>query len=129
MNRLDNFKGKMHVLTLEDRKKGGKASSKKKSLANGLKNLKHGRNSDNHILLLRCSDCPYVFSCDRKHDGYCSYLLDDIKNNPQFFKYVNKHLKYRSDSDLLFIVREQYRMNKVFARMLKAIQESSDSNG
>ena len=39
MNRLDNFKGKMHVLTLEDRKKGGKVSSKKKALANGTQRL------------------------------------------------------------------------------------------
>ena len=43
MNRLDNFKGKSHALTLEDRRRGGRVSSRKKALANGLKNLKHGK--------------------------------------------------------------------------------------
>ena len=81
MSKLDNFKGKSYTLTLEDRRKGGKVSSKKKALANGLKNLKHGKNSSNHILLLRCSDCPYVFKCSRMHDGFCSYLLDDLKHD------------------------------------------------
>jgi hypothetical protein len=131
MSKLDNFKGKSYTLTLEDRRKGGRVSSKKKALANGLKNLKHGKNSSNHILLLRCSDCPYVFKCSRMHDGFCSYLLDDLKHDLRFFKHVNKHLKYGLDSDTLFVVREKYRMNKLFAQMLEdiAIQESSDSNG
>jgi hypothetical protein len=120
MSRLDNFKGKSYTLTLEDRRKGGKVSSKRKTLANGLKNLKHGKNSSNHILLLRCSDCPFVFRCDRKHDGYCSYLLDDLRNDKRFFKVVNKHLKYdKCDEDLAFIVREIYRLRNIFVQMLK----------
>ena len=132
MNRLDNLKGKSYTLTLEDRRKGGKISSKKKSLANGLKNLKHGKNSSNHILLLRCSDCPYIFNCNRKHDGYCAYLLDDLKQDKQFFKIVNKHLKYNKGSeDLTFIVSEIYRLRDIFVQILKdtAIQQNSDCKG
>ena len=120
MNKLENFKEKSYTLTLEDRKKGGKVSSKKKTLANGLKNLKHGRNSSNHILLLRCSDCPYIINCSRKHDGFCSYLLDDLKQDVRFFKYVNNHLKYKEGSeDITFIVREMYRLRDIFVEMLK----------
>jgi hypothetical protein len=132
MSRLDNFKGKSYTLTLEDRRKGGKISSEKKRLANGLKNLKHGKNSSNHILLLRCSDCPYIFNCARKTDGYCSYLLDDLRNDRQFFRLVNKHLRYGKDHEnVAFIVREIYRLRDIFLEMLedKDIHESSDSKG
>ena len=60
MNRLDNFKGKIHKLTSRDRVKGGKVTSEKKTLANGIKNLSHGKNSDRLFFLLRCIDCPAV---------------------------------------------------------------------
>ena len=119
MSRLDNFKGKSYTLTLEDRRKGGKVSSKRKTLANGLKNLKHGKNSSNHILLLRCSDCPYLFRCDRMHDGFCKYLLTELKNNNQFRKkFIRNYLLKDNDLDILSLVRLKYELNKHYSEFV-----------
>jgi hypothetical protein len=49
--RLDNFKGNVHALSNVDRIKGGTMSSPKKTLANRVKNLKHGKYSELHHLL------------------------------------------------------------------------------
>ncbi len=128
---IENFGGKIYTLTQEDRIKGGKVSSNKKTLANGLKNLKHGKYSSDHILLLRCMDCPFIFKCDRKHDGFCSFLLDEMKIDKRFFKIV-KGLKFENGSiDLLDLVRKKYQMNKKYIEFVEEFDslEGSDSNG
>jgi hypothetical protein len=120
MNKLDNFKGKSYTLTLEDRRNGGKVSSRKKTLANGLKNLKHGKNSSNYILLLRCSDCPYVFRCDRKHDGFCKYLLDELRTNDQFRKqFIRNYILNDNDLDIISLVRLKYQLNKYYSDFIQ----------
>jgi hypothetical protein len=119
MNRLDNFKGKSYTLTLEDRRKGGKVSSRKKSQANGLKNLKHGKYSGNHHYLLSCIDCPAVGRCDKMSDGYCYYLLEEMKLNRAFSKQVARCLTVcKDDIDALSFLTKKYKLNKEYISML-----------
>ncbi|MCF7798503.1 hypothetical protein K9M74_01220 [Candidatus Woesearchaeota archaeon] len=130
MNRLDNFKDKSYTFTLEDRRKGGKISSKKKSLANGLKNLKHGKNSSNLHLLLRCIDCPAVGNCSKRSDGYCFFLLQEMKGNRDFSKQVASSLTYsKKDLDTLEFLNKKYSLNKKYVSYLFPTDKSSDSKG
>jgi len=58
-NKLSNFGNKLRKLTNEERQKGGKIKSLRKTLANRQKALKHGRNAklpENKILT--CKTCP-----------------------------------------------------------------------
>ncbi len=126
MNRLENFKGRIHKLTLDDRKKGGKVSSKKKTLANGVKNLSHGRNSDKLFFLLNCIDCPMFGSCKKRHDGYCTYLLEEMKANRDFSKQVAINLNVsKKNLDLTSFLKKKYELNKEYVAKLFP----SDSNG
>ena len=128
---LENFKGNIHLLTPDDRIKGGKAKSEKKSLANGLKNLKHGKYSDKYRLLLRCIDCPLIGKCDYVNKGYCVYLLEELSENKKFRKEVMQNLTIaKGTNDLLDLVRKKYKMNKKYVEfLLSHTFESSDSNG
>ena len=56
------FGNKSHTLTLEDRKKGGRRTSDKKTRANGVKNIKTGKYTDK---------VPHCHTCTRK--SRCSY--------------------------------------------------------
>jgi len=128
---IKNFKGNIYTLTQEDRIKGGKVSSKRKTLANGLKNLKHGKYSSDHILLLSCIDCPFISKCEKKQDGFCSFLLDELKIDKKFFRIV-KELKIENGSvNLLDLVRKKYQMNRQYIDFIEEFDslEGSDSNG
>jgi len=119
MNRLDNFKGKSHALTLEDRRRGGRVSSRKKALANGLKNLKHGKYSNNHHYLLCCIDCPAIGRCEKMSDGYCYYLLKEMKINRDFSKQVARCLTVKKDDiDAVSFLAKKYKLNKDYISML-----------
>ena len=120
MNRLDNFKGRIHTLTYSDRIKGGKVSSEKKRQANGLKNLKHGRYSKKLHLLLDCSRCPFLGSCTMKHDGFCTILLKELSHDKRFRKQFLKRFVIDEDkTDLLHLVRLKVELDKQYAMHLK----------
>ena len=126
MSQIDNFKGKIHKLTREDCVKGGKRSSEKKAFANSIKNLIHGNNSDNLYFLLRCVDCPAIGRCEKKHDGYCTYLLEEMKLNRDFSKQVTRCLFVNKETvDPIQFLQEKYRLNKEYIEKLFP----SDSNG
>lgn len=126
MNRLDNFKGRIHKLTQEDRVKGGKVSSNRKTLANGIKNLSHGKNSGRLFFLLRCIDCPAVGRCNKRHDGYCVYLLEELKLNRDFSKQVARCLHVsKKELDPRSFLLKKHELNKEYIAMLFP----SDSNG
>ncbi|MCF7871616.1 hypothetical protein K9L97_01155 [Candidatus Woesearchaeota archaeon] len=126
MNRLDNFKGKIHKLTKDDCIRGGKVSSERKRKANGIKNLLHGRNSDKLFFLLSCIDCPAIGRCEKSHDGYCTYLLEEMKLNRDFSKQVARCLHVDKEGlDPTTFLMKKYELNKEYIAMLFP----SDSNG
>lgn len=119
MSQINNFNGKIHRLSHADRVKGGKVSSRKKSQANGLKNLRHGKYSGNHHYLLSCVDCPAVGRCDKMSDGYCYFLLEEMKLNRDFSKQVARCLTVgKDDIDALSFLTKKYRLNKEYISKL-----------
>lgn len=130
MSRIDNFNGNIHLLSSADRKKGGSVSSAKKIRANGVKNLKHGKYSSNLHLLLRCVDCPAIGECSKRSDGYCFFLLQEMKGNRDFSKQVASSLTYsKKDLDTLEFLTRKYSLNKKYISYLFPTDESSDSKG
>jgi len=130
MSRLDNFKGKIHTLTREDQVKGGRVSSAKKSRANSVKNLIHGKNSDKRYFLLTCMDCPAIGRCDKVNDGYCYYLLEEMKLNRAFSKRVAASLHVgKNDLDPITFLRKKYALNKEYLEKLFPTEQNSDSKG
>lgn len=128
---LENFKGNIHLLTKTDRIRGGKARSKRKSMVNGLKNLRHGKYSENYRLLLTCFDCPFIGRCNYVHKGYCVFLLDEISMNKRFRKEVMRKLTIPKDTNnILDLVKRKYQMNKHYVEFLKSPAfHNSDSKG
>ena len=130
MSRLNNFKGNIHLLSSADRIKGGMVSSAKKRKANSVKNLKHGEYSSNLHLLLRCIDCPAVGNCSKRSDGYCFFLLQEMKSNRDFSKQVASSLTYsKKDLDTLNFMIRKYHLNKEYVTFLFPRDESSDCKG
>jgi hypothetical protein len=126
VSQLDNFKGKIHTFTQEDRIKGGKVSSERKRRANGVKNLLHGRNSDKLFYLLSCIDCPAIGRCEKRHDGYCTFLLEEMKLNRDFSKQVARCLNVSKEGlDPTTFLMKKYELNKEYITKLFP----SDSNG
>ena len=100
MSRLDNFKDRIHNLSNADKIKGGRVSSPKKTLANSLNNLKHGKDSGHLHTILHCFECPYAFKCSKRRKGYCVYLIEDLKKDKHFRKMVlEKQIKNRRARD------------------------------
>jgi len=130
MSRLDNFNGNIHLLSFEDQVKGGKMSSAKKTRANGVKNLKHGKYSSHLHLLLRCIDCPAIGECSKRSDGYCFFLLQEMKGNRDFSRQVASSLTYsKKDLDTLSFLTRKYSLNKKYISYLFPTDESSDCKG
>jgi adenine-specific DNA glycosylase len=80
--RLDNFKGKVHTFTKEDSIKGGQARSKKKSYANSINPVIHGKYARN---VPHCNLCPFKSRCNaynpQEPDAACKVI--DIPNYMQ----------------------------------------------
>ena len=130
MSRLDNFKGRIHRLTKADRIKGGRMSSAKKSRANSVKNLIHGKNSDKRYFLLTCMDCPAIGRCDKVNDGYCYYLLEEMKLNRDFSKQVATSLYVeKNELDPISFLQKKYALNKEYLEKLFPTEQNSDSKG
>ena len=120
MSKLDNFKGKIHTLTLADRKKGGKTSSERKRIINSLKNLKHGKYSKKYYVLLDCTSCPYVGVCPVKHDGFCKYLLKELQVNKKFRdEFIQYFVLDADEIDPLELAKLKIQMNKQYAGYVK----------
>ncbi len=85
-NQAQLFGGKRHILTPEDRKKGGRRTSKRKTRANGVKNLKTGKYS---------ALVPHCHTCTRKR--YCGHY--DPKDPKAVCKIVDiPHLPHLVDA-------------------------------
>jgi hypothetical protein len=122
--RLDNFKGKIHTLSNEDRIKGGSMSSQKKTLANRVKNLKHGKCSELHHLLLTCVDCPFIFSCEKRNPGYCPYLLEDLNKDKIFRKQIlERSINKNNQNPAQFISTKYYLKNWFIERIKNKIKK------
>jgi len=120
MNRLNNFKERIHELSTADKIKGGKVSSPKKTLANSLNNLQHGRKSKHLHTILHCSECPYAFKCSKKRNGYCVYLIEDLKKDKTFRKMIlEKRIKKNSNDYVPFVVAK-YSLQKEYIKHLKS---------
>lgn len=117
--RLDNFKGNIHTLSSVDRIKGGLKSSPKKTLANRVKNLRHGKYSELHHLLLTCVDCPFIFSCQKRNSGYCVYLVDDLNKDKVFRKQIIEMSVLRKSPDLFYFVSTKYSLKDWFVERIK----------
>jgi len=116
---IENFKDKIHTLSNAERIKGGRVSSPKKTLANSLNNLQHGKYSRHLHTLLHCSECPYSYKCAKKRNGYCVYLIQDLKKDNLFRKMIiDKRIK-RDSNDLVPFVVAKYSLQKEYIKMLK----------
>ena len=62
-SKLDNFKGKMHTFTHEDRVKGGKTKSIKKTFSARLNAMKNGKYAQG---IKTCDKCHVTFICPLK---------------------------------------------------------------
>jgi hypothetical protein len=130
MSRLDNFKGRVHKLTQEDRVKGGRMSSAKKTQANSVKNLIHGKNSDKIYFLLTCMDYPAIGRCNKVSDGYCYYLLEEMRLNMDFSKQVATSLYVEKNKlDPISFLQKKYALNKEYLEKLFPTEQNSDSKG
>ena len=119
MSRLNNFKDAIHNLSNADKIKGGKVSSPKKTLANSINNLQHGRYSGHLHTLLHCSECPYAFQCSKRRKGYCVYLIEDLKKDKLFRKtIIDKRIK-KDSNDLVPFVVAKYSLQKEYIKLLK----------
>jgi len=119
MSRLNNFKDAIHNLSNADKIKGGKVSSPKKTLANSINNLQHGRYSGHLHTLLHCSECPYVFQCYKRRNGYCVYLIEDLKKDNFFRKIILEKRINKNSTDLVPFVVAKYALQKEFIKQLK----------
>lgn len=101
MSRLDNFKGKMHVFTPEDRLKGSKTITWKRVLANRLNAMKSGRYSKG---LKECVKCKVTFACPfRKASSECVLfspksvykimLAKELQTVEQFDEFISEFVK------------------------------------
>jgi hypothetical protein len=116
---INNFKNKIHELSNADKITGGRVSSAKKTLANSMNNLKHGRYSGHIHTLLHCSECPYAFRCTKRKKGYCFYLIEDLKNDKSFRKIIlEKRIKKNSNELIPFLV-SKYALQKEYIEYLK----------
>lgn len=118
---IKNFKNKIHKLSNADKIKGGRVSSPKKTLANSLNNLQHGRCSRHIHTLLHCSVCPYAFRCTKRRNGYCVYLIEDLKKDKAFRKLILEKLIKKDSNDLMPFVIAKYSMQKEYIKKLKKI--------
>lgn len=120
MNRLDNFKNKIHLLTTVDRIKGGKQKTREKYLANSIKHLTHGKRARYLHLLLRCTDCPYVMQCSKRNSNYCSYLIEDLKSDRKLRKILLNMPRHKKDNGEVFpFVYSMYQINRYYIAYLK----------
>ncbi len=117
---ISNFKGKIHKLSTADKIKGGKVSSPKKTLANRVKNLKHGKYSELHHLLLTCVDCPFIFSCQKRNSGYCVYLVQDLNKDKSFRKQILEMSMLKENLDLFSFVSKKYSLKDWFVNRIKS---------
>jgi hypothetical protein len=117
--RLDNFKGNIHALSNADRIKGGAMSSPKKTLANRVKYLKHGKYSELHHLLLTCVDCPFIFSCQKRNSGYCVYLIEDLNKDKVFRKQILEMSTFKKNPDIFSFVSKKYSLKNWFIERIK----------
>lgn len=121
MSRLDNFKDTIHKLSNADKIKGGKVSSPKKTLANSLNNLKHGRYAEHLHTLLHCSECPYAFKCSKRRKGYCVYLIEDLKKEKTFRKLILEKRIEKDSNDIMSFVIAKYALQKKYIEKLKSL--------
>ena len=119
MSRLDNFKDTIHKLSNADKIKGGKMSSPKKTLANSLNNLKHGRYAEHLHTILHCSECPYAFQCSKRRSGYCVYLIEDLKKDKGFRKLIFEKRIKKESNDLVPFLVSKYALQKNYIKYLK----------
>jgi hypothetical protein len=94
-------------------------SSAKKTLANSMNNLKHGRYSGHIHTLIHCSECPYAFQCSKRRSGYCVYFIEDLKKDKLFRKtIIDKRIK-KDSNDLVPFVVAKYSLQKEYIDYLK----------
>jgi hypothetical protein len=116
---IKNFKDKIHKLSNADKIKGGSVSSPKKTLANSLNNLQHGKYSGHLHTLLHCSECPYAFQCSERRNGYCFYLIEDLKKDKAFRKLILEKCIKKDSNDLVPFVVAKYSLQKEYIKYLK----------
>lgn len=116
---IKNFKNKIHELSNADKIKGGKVSSPKKTLANIINNLQHGKYSKHLHTLLHCSECPYAFQCTKNRNGYCVYLIEDLKKAKVFKKLILEKRIIIDSNDLMPFVVAKYSLQKEYIERLR----------
>lgn len=92
--KLSNFKGKVHTLTKEDRKKGGRAVSDKKKLANSFNPITNGKYAKK---VPHCHTCPLRSRCsayDPKEPKAACKVIDI----PNYF-HLLKALTFKDEQD------------------------------
>ncbi len=119
MSRLDNFKGRIHLLSNADRIKGGSVSSLRKSQANAFKRLRTGKHSNFNYPILSCVDCPYIFECQKKNGHYCVYLVKDFSKDKDFRKKIFTNIFRKETTDDLKFVISLYSLRQMYIIYLK----------
>lgn len=116
---IKNFKGKIHELSNADRVKGGEVSSPKKILANRVKNLKHGKYSELYHPLLTCVDCPFIFTCEKRTQGYCVYLVEHLNRDELFRKQILGISMNKENLNLTRFISAKYSLKNGFIEIIK----------
>lgn len=107
----DPFRGHRHILTKEDRIKGGSQKSSKKTLANSFKNMSSGRFTD-HVP--HCHTCIFRDKCqmyDHKNPTAACKVID-IPN----YMHLMSALTFTSEEDFDNFVNKQ--MQQMFIKNL-----------
>jgi adenine-specific DNA glycosylase len=117
-SKLANFKGNIHTLTEEDRKKGRSTVTKKKALANSFNSIKTGKFSKR---IPKCNTCPIKDQCEfydfREPKAVCKCL--DIPG----YREVVQALKLQDEEDLSTVINKQ--MQKIYLKDLTTNDRAS----